>query len=199
MAKKSYRQAIWRETDPDRCGLPAVVFEDGFDLERWMEWACHVPSMFVRRARGLAPTEGTPFCRLLEATGCDALETEDWELQLSSIFTDVRSYRYIEVRTADLMPDELSFAVPAFWTGLLYDPDGLALSLEVGGAMEDHADWMAAMESAGRLGLDGAYGERPLREVASVAVRRAAPAWPILPMFSFCAQSATPCATNIKN
>ena len=35
---RSYRQVIWRETDPDRCTLPSVVFERDFSLEMWLDW-----------------------------------------------------------------------------------------------------------------------------------------------------------------
>ena len=34
---RSYRHAIWRETDDDRCGLPSAVFEDGFEIEHHLD------------------------------------------------------------------------------------------------------------------------------------------------------------------
>ncbi len=170
----SYRTAIWRETDPDRCGLPAIVFEDGFGIERWVSWLQDVPAMFLRRGRGLAPADGVPFRELLARRGCAALEAIDWELHLSGVFTDVRSYRYIEVRTADLVPDDLVPAVPALWTGLLYHPDSLSAALELGSAIDDHDRWEATMMDAARRGLEADFGSRPLRDVARDAVALAA-------------------------
>jgi len=170
----SYRTAIWRETDPARCGLPAAVFEDGFGIERWVSWLQDVPAMFLRRGRGLFPAEGVPFRALLARTGCDALQPIDWELHLSGVFTDVRSYTYIEVRTADLVPDALAAAVPALWTGLLYHEDALSEALDLGREADDPAAWETAMMDAARHGLDARYGRRPLREVAAEAVRIAA-------------------------
>jgi glutamate--cysteine ligase len=87
-------------------------------------------------------------------------------LHLSGVFTDVRSYRYIEVRTADLVPDDLVAAVPALWTGLLYQEDALDEALELGSSIDDHRCYETAMMDAARRGLDADYGGRPLREVA---------------------------------
>jgi glutamate--cysteine ligase len=171
---RSYRQRIWRETDPDRCGLPAVVFERDFGLEEWLEWVCRVPALFVHRARGLVSTGGTPFCRLLEQAGCDALKFEDWELHLSSIFTDVRSYSYIEVRSADLVPDRLALSVPTFWTGILYQDDAVREALELGATIDDHSYWLEAMDVAARDGLDGTVRGRSMRQLASEALRLSA-------------------------
>lgn len=171
---RSYRQAIWRETDPDRCDLPAIVFEPGFDLERWVAWCADVPTIFVRRGNGLVPSGGVPFRRLLDRCGCDAVTIEDWELHLSTIFTEVRSYAYIEARSADLQPDDLALAVPAFWTGLLYHDDSLDAALRLGAAHDTLASWRAAMEEAARHGLDGEAGGRSLRDLAARALGLAA-------------------------
>ena len=170
----SYRTAIWRETDPARCGLPAVVFEDGFGIERWVSWLQDVPAMFLRRARGLAAADGVPFRELLARRGCAALEAIDWELHLSGVFTDVRSYRYIEVRTADLVPDDLVAAVPALWTGLLYHENTLSEALDLGAPIDDHERWETTMMDAARRGLDADYGGRPLRDVARETLALAA-------------------------
>ena len=179
---RSYRQAIWRETAPERCGIPAVVFEPGFGLESWVDWVCLVPSMFRYRCRGLVPAGGVPFSELLAKKGCDALKAEDWELHLSSVFTEVRSYAYIEVRSADLQPDHLIIAVPTFWTGVLYDEPSLDEALEIGSAWDSHEQWLAAMDSAARDGLNGVAGGRPMRELSvralelsSAGLRRAVP------------------------
>lgn len=171
---RSYRQAIWMETDPDRCGLPSVVFEPGFDMEAWIDWACTVPTLFYYKNRNLVPGGGIPFDRVLEHAGCKGLTMADWELQLSSIFTDVRSYTYIEVRCADLQHDHLAFAVPALWTGILYHGDSLAAGLELGSPVDDYGKWREAMESAARHGLDGEAGGRPIRELAAEMLRLSA-------------------------
>jgi len=168
---RSYRQAIWRETAPERTGLPAVPFQPGFDVERWVDWILEVPSMFRSRCRGLIPAGGVPFSELMERTGCDALRAEDWELHLSSIFTEVRSYTYIEVRSADLQPDHRIMTVPTFWTGLLYDESSLGRALELGAPWDGHERWYEAMESAARDGVDAVVRGTAIRETAREALR----------------------------
>lgn len=172
---RCYRQAIWNETDPDRCGLPGIVFEDGFGLESWMGWVLDVPTIFRHRARGLVPAGGVPFSRLMQYTACDAVTAVDWESHISTIFTDVRSYTYIEVRSADLQPDDRILAVPALWTGLLYHDDSLEAVLELARDLDDYAAWRAAMEAAARHGLDATAGDERIRAMAaealSVAIR----------------------------
>jgi glutamate--cysteine ligase len=160
---RSFRVEIWRHTDPARCGLPAVVFDPAFDVEMWLDWVLDVPSMFHHRARGLVPSGGVPFRKLLARTGCEALKPQDWETHLSTIFTEVRSYTYIEVRSADLQPDELVLAVPAFWTGILYSADGIEAAFELGRPFDDATRWSDAMLEAARHGVEDGS---PLREPA---------------------------------
>jgi glutamate--cysteine ligase len=167
---RSYREVIWRETDPERCGLPDVVFQPDFSLESWLDWVLRAPTMFRHRSRGRVPTGGIPFIELLELTGCDAVKPEDWESHLSTIFTEVRSYHYLEVRSADLQPDDRAMAVPVFWTGILYQEDALEAALKLGEPLDDHAVWLEAMESAARLGVEGEASGRAMQEMAREAL-----------------------------
>ncbi len=162
----SYRQHIWTDTEPARCGLPPIVFDPGFDIGAWLDWIISVPAIFRHRARGLVPAGGTPFGELMNLSGCDAIRTEDWETHASSIFTDVRSYTYIEVRSADLQPDDRAIAVPTLWTGLLYDDDACETALDLGKAWDDMAGWNAAVAAASREGLAAAPSGRSLRATA---------------------------------
>jgi glutamate--cysteine ligase len=169
----SYRQAIWRETDPDRCDLPAIVFDPGFGIDAWVEWVCDVPTLFLKRGSGLIPSGGTPLRALLERHGCDGVTMGDWELHLSSVFTEVRSYAYIEVRSADLVPGPLVLAVPSFWTGLLYDDDAQEAALELGRIFDSPAAWRRGMDVAARRGLAGEIEGVSLGTLAAAVVARA--------------------------
>jgi len=168
----SYRQAIWRETDPDRCDLPDIVFDRGFGIDAWVEWVCDVPTLFLRRESGLIASGGTPLRALLSRCGCDAVTMEDWELHLSSIFTEVRSYGYIEVRSADLQPGPLLLAVPALWTGLLYDDEALDEVLAIGKRFDDPAAWRRGMNEAARQGLAGVVDGTSIAQLAARAAAR---------------------------
>ena len=169
----SFRQAIWRETDPDRCDLPGIVFDPGFGIDAWVEWVCDVPTLFLHRGNGMIASDGTPLRALLNRHGCDAVTMDDWELHLSSIFTEVRSYSYIEVRSADFQPGPLVLAVPAFWTGILYDDEALDAALALGRPFDDPAAWRRGMDEAARRGLAGVGGGSSIATLAARAVNRA--------------------------
>jgi len=169
----SYRQAIWRETDPERCDLPKIVFDPAFGIDAWVEWACDVPTLFLRRGSGLVPSGGATFRSLLAQQGCDGVTMEDWELHLSSIFTEVRSYGYLEVRSADLLPGPLVLAVPAFWTGILYDDDALDEALAIGQVFDAPDAWRRGMDAASREGLRAQIDGTAIATLAQRALSRA--------------------------
>ena len=168
---KSYRAAIWQETDPARCGLPAAVFQPRFSLDVWLDYLLHVPTIFRHRAHGLIPAGGTPFCELLERTGCDAPGNDDWETHISTIFTEVRAYTYIEIRSADLVPDDRVFQVPTLWTGLMYCDDARREMLDRCAALDDHRQWQDALHEAAKHGLDATISGVNLRELATETIR----------------------------
>ena len=53
------------------------------------------------------------------------LSITDWINHLSTIFTEVRLKSYMEVRGADAGKWEMICALPALWTGILYDEENL--------------------------------------------------------------------------
>lgn len=121
----SYRAHIWTDTDPDRCGLPHYVFEDGMGFERHVDHALDVPMYFVIRGDRMIDASGQSFRDFL-AGKLPALPGEyptlkDWEDHLTTLFPEVRLKRYIEQRGTDAGPWGRLCALPALWTGLLYD------------------------------------------------------------------------------
>ncbi|MBV9248629.1 MAG: glutamate--cysteine ligase, partial [Acetobacteraceae bacterium] len=58
----SYRARIWTDTDNDRAGIPALMFEDGFGFERYAEWLVDsVPMYFVYRNGAYIDLAGSSF------------------------------------------------------------------------------------------------------------------------------------------
>ena len=53
---------------------------------------------------------------------------EDWENHLSTIFTEVRLKKFIEVRGADAGNWRRTCALPAFWVGILYGKNSIGLA-----------------------------------------------------------------------
>ena len=48
---------------------------------------------------------------------------KDWEIHLTTVFPEVRLKSFIELRGADGGPWSRVCALPAFWTGILYDEE----------------------------------------------------------------------------
>jgi glutamate--cysteine ligase len=119
---KSYRAAVWLDTDEDRCGLLPFAFERGFAFKDYVEWALGVPLFFVVRQGVYHPAGGITFRRFMEQGWQGERATmHDWEIHLSTLFPEVRLKRYIEVRGGDSAPLPFAAALGALWRGLLDD------------------------------------------------------------------------------
>ena len=120
----SRRAWIWRNMDPDRCGLLPFAFDDGMGYARYAEWALDVPMFFLVREGRYRPMNGTTFRRFWR-DGVDGEHATlvDWDRHLTTLFPEVRPKRILEVRCADAVPMPLLGAVPALWKGILYDAD----------------------------------------------------------------------------
>src|SRR5207249_1847060 len=92
---RSYRAAIWLETDADRCGLLPFVFEPDFRFRHYVEWALDVPMFFVVRDGAYRPVHTLTFRRFM-AEGWEGQQATmaDWEVHLSTLFPEVRLKRY---------------------------------------------------------------------------------------------------------
>ncbi|MDZ4736587.1 MAG: glutamate--cysteine ligase [Rhodospirillaceae bacterium] len=121
----SYRGHVWTDTDPDRCGMLPFVFDEGMGFERYVDWVLDVPMYFVFRDGHYIDASGQSFRDFL-AGRLPALPGElpdmgDWTDHMTTVFSEVRLKRFLEMRGADGGPWDRLCALPAFWTGLLYD------------------------------------------------------------------------------
>ena len=46
---QSFRSELWKNTDPDRCGIPEFIFSDDMGFEKWTDYMLDVPMYFVYR------------------------------------------------------------------------------------------------------------------------------------------------------
>jgi len=172
----SYRAHIWTDTDPDRCGLPAYVFGEDMGFERHVEHALDVPMYFVVRDGRMIDVAGQSFRDFL-AGRLPGLPGErptlaDWEDHLTTLFPEVRLKRYIEQRGTDAGPWRRLCALPALWTGLLYDDRALDQAHEL------IRDWAPAeiarlLNDVTRHGLQARMRERPVQAIAREVVELA--------------------------
>ena len=126
----SYRSRVWEDTDPDRCGMLDFVFEGGMGFERYVDYVLDVPMYFVYRDGRYIDCAGASFRdfmagRLPQLPG-ERPTLSDWDDHLSTLFPEVRLKQFLEMRGADGGPWRGLCALPALWTGLLYDDAALS-------------------------------------------------------------------------
>ena len=131
----SERALCWQDTDPDRSGIPACVFEDGFGYERWVDYALDVPMYFVYNEGAYLDVAGADFKKFLEGS-LDGYENKKpslkhWEDHLTVLFPEVRLKKFLEMRGADVGAWSNICALSAFWVGLLYDHEALDASYDM--------------------------------------------------------------------
>jgi glutamate--cysteine ligase len=122
---QSMRSEVWRDTDKRRTGMLPFAFESGMGYERYVDYALDVPMYFVYRSGKYIDVAGSSFRDFL-AGKLKGLEGElptvdDWSDHLTTLFPEVRMKRFLEMRGADGGRWNSITALPAFWTGLLYD------------------------------------------------------------------------------
>jgi len=122
---RTLRGRVWTETDPDRTGIPSCVWEPGFGFESFAEFVLDVPMYFVMREGAFIDASGASFRDFIAKglAGHPGVEATmgDWADHVTTVFTDVRLKRFLEMRGADAGSPEMMVAQSALWTGLLYD------------------------------------------------------------------------------
>ena len=166
---KSWRSRIWRGLDASRTGTLPFVFEDGMGFERYVEYALDVPMYFVYRDGKYINALGMSFRDFLKGE-LPALPGEkptmsDWADHLTTMFPEARIKQYMEMRGADGGPWRRLCALPAFWTGLMYDRGALdaAWDLVKGWDAETREDWRV-QASVGAL--QAQVGGRKMQDLA---------------------------------
>jgi glutamate--cysteine ligase len=165
----SNRALVWTDTDNRRSGIPAIVFEDGFGFERFVDFALDVPMYFVYRDGHYVDTAGASF-RDFMAGRLPGLEGErptmgDFADHLTTIFTDVRLKRFLEMRGADAGSPAMMLAFSAFWVGLLYDDAALTAAEKVVRDELTAVNLQDVRAAVPAQGLDTPWGQGKLRDL----------------------------------
>jgi glutamate--cysteine ligase len=167
----SYRSHIWEDTDPDRCGILPFVFEDGMGFERYVDYMLDVPMYFVYRDGAYLDASGQSFRDFLDgnlpALPGEIPTTGDWGDHLTTVFPEVRLKKFIEMRGADGGPWRRLCALPALWTGLLYDQSALDAAWDL------VKDWTPAEHEYLRLEVPKQALKTPFRNGTLQEVARA--------------------------
>jgi glutamate--cysteine ligase len=165
----SYRAQVWTDTDNQRSGIPALFLDRNFGFERYVDYLLDVPMYFVARDGKLIDVAGQSF-RDFMVGKIDVLRgiaptLGDFEDHVTTVFTDVRLKKFIEMRGADAGTPAMMLACSALWTGLLYDSAAQAAALAL-------VDGYKAEELTGlrvtvpREGLNARFSGGSLRDLA---------------------------------
>jgi glutamate--cysteine ligase len=162
---QSYRAFIWTDTDNERSGIPAVMFEEGFGFERYAAWLVdRVPMYFIYRGGEYIDVAGSRFCdfmagRLHSVAGAQAT-VGDFADHMTTVFTDVRIKQFLEMRGADAGRADMMLAQSALWVGLLYDDAALAAAE----SLLRGAGWEAALAMREAVPRQGMAAKLPWRD-----------------------------------
>jgi len=169
----STRANVWTDTDPDRTGMLDFVFREGFGFETYAAYALDVPMYFAHRGDRYLDLSGRSFRAFLDGR-LDELPGErptraDWADHLTTLFPEVRLKTYLEMRGADAGPWARICALPALWTGLLYDDAALSAAWDLVKDW-DVGDHERLRRDVTRLGLKAEVAGRSVQDVAKDAV-----------------------------
>lgn len=126
----SQRARVWLDVDPARTGLLPQTWREGARFRDYIEWALDAGMFMIKREGKAIDNRGQTFRDFLKngfthAGTCHRATLTDWEMHLNTLFPEVRLKRTIEIRGADSLPKPYFAALPALWTGILYDDQAL--------------------------------------------------------------------------
>ena len=167
----SLRANVWHRMDPDRSGFLANLLTGQVSFSQWVQHSLNVPLLLLTDGETLRPAPGITFREFLKRGIAGRFPTRhDWDVHLSTLFTEARLKRFLEVRGADATPTPLALAVPAVWKGLLYDADALTAATELARAFKPE-ELHPLSEAAASLGLRAEHRGKSLRDWCREVVR----------------------------
>jgi glutamate--cysteine ligase len=164
---KSRRGFTWLHMDPERSGLlPALLRNPKPGYTDYAAWALDAGMFLFKRNGRVIHNTGQKFRDFMQ----NGFEGEratfgDWKMHLNTLFPEARLKSTLEVRSSDCLPARLGCAVPALFTGILYDEQALSEADQL--AREIDVDQLlAARPSLVKDGLAAQVGDRPMQHLA---------------------------------
>ena len=117
----SYRSKVWQNTS--RGGLPKLFLED-LNFEKYADFVMNFPILFIQEQENYISGQKYNFKDFMNAKineiGNRLPNEQDLSNHLSTIFTENRLKKYIELRSMDTCGWDCLCAGPAFNVGMLY-------------------------------------------------------------------------------
>ena len=126
----SYRSKVWQSTS--RGGLPKSYLK-GMDFEKYADYIMNYPLLFFKKKNNYLFSKNKTFKDFIEnkirELNFKRPTKKDLEIHLSTIFTEIRLKKYIEIRSLDTCEWSCHCAGPAFFLGILYQNLDTALDI----------------------------------------------------------------------
>ena len=126
----SYRSKVWQNTS--RGGLPKSYLE-GMNFEKYADYIMNYPLLFFKKKNNYLFSKNKTFKDFIEnkirELDFKGPTKKDLEIHLSTIFTEIRLKKYIEIRSLDTCEWSCHCAGPAFFLGILYQNLDTALDI----------------------------------------------------------------------
>ena len=117
----SYRSKVWQNTS--RGGLPRIFFEE-LNFEKYADFVMNFPILFVKDKENYISGQKYNFKDFMnnqiKEMDYKSPSEDDLSIHLSTIFTENRLKKYIELRSMDTCGWDCLCAGPAFYVGILY-------------------------------------------------------------------------------
>tara|TARA_B100001057_G_scaffold477801_1_gene547449 strand:+ start:144 stop:1439 length:1296 start_codon:yes stop_codon:yes gene_type:complete len=117
----SYRSKVWQSTS--RGGLPKLFLED-VNFEKYSDYIINFPMLFInyegKYISGGKNTFSDFMNNRIKEINFNSPNESDLTMHLSTIFTENRLKKYIELRSMDTCGWDCLCAGPAFFVGILY-------------------------------------------------------------------------------
>ena len=117
----SYRSKVWQNTS--RGGLPKLFFEN-LNFEKYADFVMNFPILFIQDKESYLSAQKYNFKDFMDGKISEISNRlpneKDLSIHLSTIFTENRLKKYIELRSMDTCGWDCLCAGPAFNIGILY-------------------------------------------------------------------------------
>ena len=165
----SYRSKVWQSTS--RGGLPKIFLEN-LDFEKYADFILNKPLLFINTGKKVIAGKAKTFQDYMMGNIRDIKnqkpKKKDLEVHLSTIFTELRLKKYIEIRSLDACEWDCHCAGPAFFTGLIYS--SLEESLDIIKKWKTN-DILNAYIEAPRKGLKTEINNKSIRYWGNVFLK----------------------------
>lgn len=169
------RGHVWRKTDPERTGIPSIIFSRDFGYESWINFVLDVPMYFIRRGSTYHDARHASFREFMEHGLWNHTATlRDFVDHMTTVFTDVRLKPILELRSADSLPVPYVNALTALTWALFYHQPALERVMNIFDGIT-HAELITLQNDIIDRGVLATFRNQPVFDVAKNILSAAKP------------------------